>query len=185
MIMNRLGIILEEKEVPFLHSRAYKVATTSSGEVRLVTGVPGSDPEVLGKLVVSLPGPFLLLYVLHTPRGEGLPGRYQSEEMEIQEVAAFLAEYREFLMSDCRYDLWVRCIGSQSTLVWDRHDFIYGYGEIGSYVEALNRLGFSEGEVETVGTHVHHYRAENDLAAGVLLKSQNWVRTDLRPSDEQ
>ena len=183
--MNRLGGLVGDKEVAFSHSRAYKIGETSSLVSRLIVGVPESDPELLRALVEPLPGPFLILYLLHTPRGEGLPGRYQSEEMQRSEVVAFLARYRELLMSDGRYDLWVRCIGSSSTLVWDRHDLIYGYGEINAYVEALNSLGFSPGEVKSIGAHVHHYRAENDIAATELLKSQNWARTELHPEDIQ
>ncbi len=51
---------------------------------------PGSDPLVFQALAGRLTPPFLLLYVLHMPRGTGEPGRYQSPEIDAAALRAFL-----------------------------------------------------------------------------------------------
>ena len=183
--MNRLYSLKEKVEVAVCREAVYEVVCLANGTTRLVAGVQGSNPEVLEALVRTLPGPFALLYVLHTPRGEGVPGRYQSPEMDLESVAEFLKKFRGFLMSDGRYDLWVRCFGSRSTLVWDRHDLLFGYGDEQAFSRALERVGYIPGRVAQLGAHAHHYRAENDHAAAFLLSYLPWVHSALKPEDEQ
>ena len=180
--MTRLFAVIENEDVGFSHPAAFYAPT---GANRLVAGVPKSDPKVLAQLTESMPGPFSLLYVLHTPRSEGLPGRYQSPELDLVGVQRFLNEFRALLMSDGRYDLWVHCVSSGGTLVWDRHDLIYAYGDLIQYRGVLDREGYVPGELNIPSPHSHHYKAENDPEAARLLSIFPWVRTDLRKEDEQ
>ena len=49
-----------------------------TGKPRIVMYVPDGRADLIHRLSALLPEPFHVLYVLHTPRGEGEPGRYQS-----------------------------------------------------------------------------------------------------------
>jgi hypothetical protein len=57
-------------------------------------------------LAELLPPPFYVLYILHTPRGEGEAGRYQSNERSLDELSGLLSKYSSFFSSDGRHDLW-------------------------------------------------------------------------------
>ncbi|MCP1616063.1 hypothetical protein FBY21_0677 [Pseudomonas sp. SLBN-26] len=152
---------------------------------RLVVGVPGSDPDVILRLVRCLEAPLILLYVLHTPRGEAEPARYQSPELSLPEVESFIHEFGLFLSQDSRFDLWVHSPAQQATLVWDRHDLIHAYGPLAEYVAALNGLGFSEGDVQIPIPHAHHYHPEHDETARSVMAWCDWWASPLRPEDEQ
>ncbi|WP_339952136.1 hypothetical protein [uncultured Albimonas sp.] len=169
---------------PFSHPPVFAEETLSTGDLRLCATVPGGDPQVAATLVEGLEGPFQLLYVLHTPRGEGAPGRYQSEDMEGAEVQDFLRAYADLLRSDGRFDLWIRAEGSGTLLVWDRHDHLFVYGALSRAAERLRGLGFADGVSPPPVPHAHHYRAENDAQAARLLASRSWRVTPLHPGDE-
>jgi hypothetical protein len=140
---------------------------------------------VFGRLCRCLEAPLFLLYVLHTPRGEGEPGRYQSQEIDHGELDAFLARFAGLLANDGRFDLWAYSPEQDATVVWDRHNQIYGYGASDCFEAALRGLGLTSGEIPVLGEHIHHYRSEYDEDARALLDSMNWIRTPLRPQDEQ
>jgi hypothetical protein len=123
--------------------------------------------------------------VLHTSRGEGLEGRYQSPRLTQPDVDAFLTRYAGFLTGDARHDLWIRSTRSNSVIVWDRHNDVNVYDAPPSVVERLTALGFKEGDTDPLGIHTHHYRAEFDADAREILTAFAWTRTPLRPEDEQ
>ncbi len=151
---------------------------------RLRFTLPRSLPHLVHELCSFLEPPFHVLYLLHTSRGEGLQGRYQSPELGRPELDAFFARFGDFLMGDGRHDLWVRSAKSEIVMVWDRHDDVYVYGA-SPIAEHLSTLGFEEGELEPLGAHRHLYRAEFDGDARDLLTAFQWARTGLRPEDEQ
>jgi hypothetical protein len=156
-----------------------------SGQSRLKLVLPRSHRTLVRDLVTKLPAPFQLLYVLHTSRGEGPLGRYQSPEIDRTELNDFLTRFANFLAGDARHDLWLRSAAANALIVWDRHNDIYLYGDLGPFAEWLADLGLQEGEIERLGQHVHHYRAEFDADARAVLDAFGWRRSALRAEDEQ
>jgi len=167
------------------HPPVYQLDTMDNGGQRLRSGVPGGDPVVFGKLSACLEPPLFLLYVLHTPRGEGEPGRYQSTEIDHAALNAFLTRFEAYLANDARFDLWAYSPAARATVVWDRHNTIFAYGNGACFEATLRALGFTAGELPLLGEHMHHYRAEYDADARAILEAFDWHRTDLRPQDEQ
>jgi hypothetical protein len=132
-----------------------------------------------------LRSPYYLLYILHTPRGEAQPGRYQSPALSLPEVKEFLAAYGSFLSADSRYDLWAHSPDDNGTVVWDRHNQLFCYGPLDAFAAALLTLGFTSGASLVPTPHMHHYRPEfNHLAKG-LIGAFNWSYSPLMPEDEQ
>jgi hypothetical protein len=154
-------------------------------EERVTGGVPGGDAWVFETLVTCLSEPFFVLYILHTPRGEANPGRYQSPELTLNDFRAFMGKYREFLASDARFDIWAHSPHDHATVVWDRHNKFFAYGPLQHFVSQLRALGFDEGGIKPLGAHQHHYRAELDSLAMLLISEYQWSYSPLRPEDEQ
>lgn len=154
----------------------------SGGRLRLT--LPRSLPGLVHELCGHLEPPFQLLYILHTSRGEGPLGRYQSPQLSRPELDKFFARFGDLLAGDGRHDLWIRSAASGAFFVWDRYNDVYVYGTH-SVVEPLAALGFKEGQLEPLGLHQIHYRVEFDRAAQDLLSAFRWTRTGLRPEDEQ
>jgi hypothetical protein len=157
----------------------------ASGKDRLVTGSPGRDSDVFNRLVDCLTPPYLILYLLHTSRGEGEEGRYQSREFTRAELQWFLNRFSSFLAGDARHDIWVHSPSDGGTLIWDRHNLIHGYGPVDRFSSALLALRFSQGTIEVPAPHQHHYRPEFDADAARVLSEYQWTRTALHPEDEQ
>lgn len=184
-LMHKLAVHADDEWVPYSYPPIFTIETTSEQTRRLVTGVPGGDVVVLDKLIECLVAPFYLLYVLHTPRGEGNPGRYQSPLLQNSELRPFLSRYADFFKSDARFDLWVHSPNSNGTLVWDRHNLIYGYGPVECFITALHEIGFSEGMPHIPAPHQHFYRKECDGDAVNILSAFSWKYSPLLPEDEQ
>lgn len=183
--LHRLGRQVEGQWVAHSQPAVFACETLASGARCIKAGVPDSDGGIVLALAQCLEEPFFLLYVLHTPRGEAEPGRYQSPGLSFAGIQAFFEEFRPFLSGDGRFDLWLHSPGSQATIVWDRHDMLHAYGPIESYVATLDVEGFIEGELPALGQHVHHYRAELDEYARALLSRYPWRYSPLRAEDEQ
>lgn len=159
--------------------------TTESGVTRITAGVPSGEDAVFSRLVCATEPPYQLLYVLHTPRGEGEAGRYQSPALDASQLRDFLLKYRDLLRYDSRFDLWGRSAQDQATVVWDRHSILYAYGPLDLFESELRSMGYSDGDVAATFPHTHHYRAELDHLAKNLLACFDWTVTPLRPEDHQ
>lgn len=157
----------------------------TAGPDRVIAAVPSGELAVVEAVAKLLTPPLLLLYVLHTPRSEGEPGRYQSEPMSSAELQEFLTSFRRFLAADGRFDLWFHSPADAATVVWDRHNLIHAYGLTDVLVTCLRAMGFREGKVTVPVPHTHYYHAELDDLASALLRSRDWDRTPLQPADEQ
>ncbi|MBX9402272.1 hypothetical protein K4L06_13235 [Lysobacter sp. BMK333-48F3] len=168
---------------PYRHPAHFVLPQQTGGAV--VAGSPASDPALFLALVECLAPPYFLLYVLHTPRGEAQPGRYQSPPLSVEELRDWLGRYAGFLCADGRYDLWAHSPEQRATVVWDRHDRLYAYGPTDEYARRLRELGFSEGEVRIPAPHEHYYRSECDPDARDLIASLDWHHSPLQPQDEQ
>ena len=177
--MYRLGHMVDGEWIEHVHPAVFE-----SGE-RLVAGVPNSDPVIFGRVVECMEPPFYLLYVLHAPRGEAEPGRYQSPALSLPEVKDFLGRYASFFSADGRFDLWAHSPADNGTVVWDRHDQLFAYGPLDQFADALRSLGFTAGITSIPTPHEHHYRSEFDHLAKQLLTEFDWSYSPLRPEDEQ
>lgn len=182
--MNKLSHEVAGAWVLHSYPPMFAIASTGSTE-RMEVGVPGGDATVLKKLLECLSGPFFVLYVLHTPRGEGEPGRYQSPPLEAARLADFIDRHAAYLAGDARHDFWVHSPDDNATLVWDRHNMMFTYGPLDCFKAKLTALGFDEGVLPVLGTHQHHYRAEFDAIAGSILSALEWRLSPLRPEDVQ
>lgn len=178
--MHKLSHLVEDEWIEHSFTPVFTLE-----EERVTGGVPGGDTPVFETLVTCLSEPIFVLYVLHTPRGEADPGRYQSPELTMNEFRAFIRKYRGFLASDARFDIWAHSPHDHATVVWDRHNRFFAYGPLQRFVSQLRALGFDEGAVTPLGAHQHHYRAEHDALAMSLISDYPWSYSPLRAEDEQ
>lgn len=183
--MFRLGHCIDGEWRRYSHPPLFEVSATDGGRRKLFATVPGSDPLAFTTLADRLTPPFFLLYILHTPRGEGDAGRYQSSPIDRAEFQRFVREFGALLSADGRFDLWLHSPADGATIVWDRHDLIHGYGPVDAMAEALRGLGFGAGRPAIPVPHQHHYHAGCDALARALLASREWRYSPLREEDEQ
>jgi hypothetical protein len=152
---------------------------------RVTGGVPGGQASIFEALVACVSEPIFVLYILHTPRGEADPGRYQSPVLSMNDFRAFIEKYRDFLANDARFDIWAHSPDDQATVVWDRHNNFFAYGPIEQFVSQLRALGFNEGTIKPLGVHQHYYRKELDSLARAVIGEYQWSFSPLRLEDEQ
>lgn len=182
--MHKLSHRPAEGWVPHSFEAIYTVAQMGEGE-RISAGIPSGNSSAFVRLVSCLEPPYLLLYVLHTPRGEAAAGRYQSPPIQMQDLSEFIARFGAFLCADARFDIWAHSPSERATVAWDRHNQIFAYGPLERFVLELKALGFVEGEASVSFAHAHHYRQEFDEDARELLKAFNWSYSELRAEDKQ
>jgi len=182
--MHKLSHAISGSWVPYSHGAVYSVVPSGEGE-KLLAGIPSGDWRPFERLVSSLEPPYLLLYVLHTPRGEGGAGRYQSPALSPLQFQKFMQRFGSYLSSDARFDIWAHSPTEKATIVWDRHDQLFAYGPIAKYSAVLDALGFGHGDAGISFAHQHHYRPESDATAHDILRSLPWTHSPLRPEDEQ
>lgn len=182
--MHKLSRSISGSWAPYSHGAIYSVVPSGEGQ-KILAGIPAGDPTAFQHLVSSLEPPYFLLYVLHTPRGEGSAGRYQSPALSPPQFEEFMQWFGSYLSSDARFDIWAHSAAEQATVVWDRHDQLFAYGPIAKYSAALDALGFGHGDAGISFAHQHHYRPEFDAAAQEILRSLPWTFSPLRPEDEQ
>jgi hypothetical protein len=181
--MFKLGALLGDQWVEHSHPPVFKVEEGLRGKV--FATAPGGDPLTFESLAKCLTPPLMLLYVLHTPRGEARPGRYQSPPMSGDEFREFVGHFRNYLQADGRFDLWVHSEQDDATVVWDRHNLIHAYGQRECMIETLRALGFDAGEPGIDFAHQHHYRPSQDENARELLAYFPWSYSSLESADEQ
>jgi len=185
LFMFKLGYSDDGVWRQYSHPAMFCADQTANGAPKVVATAPGSDPIAFRQLAKRLSSPLPLLYVLHTPRGEGKAGRYQSGDLDHAAIPRFLDSFDKLLRTDSRFDLWVHSPADRATIVWDRHDLLHIYGMMDSATETLRALGFESGNPAINFAHEHHYHPENDQLAAQLLSSLGWHWVPLRPEDEQ
>src|SRR4051812_20738574 len=114
--MEKLSYELNGEWVDYSHQAEYETQ-----ENPIALGLSSGGIHLISNLVNVLEGPLHILYVLHTSRGEGELGRYQSPELGKEEVLSFIAEYSNYLSCDSRFDIWFYSPATKATIVWDRH----------------------------------------------------------------
>lgn len=136
------------------------------------------------RLVDSLEPPYFVLYVLHTPRGEGEAGRYQSPPLSQIQFQEFMLRFGDYLSSDGRFNIWAHSPAEQATVVWDQHNLMFAYGPIDRYCAQLNALGFTRGDARIPSPHQHHYQQGLDADAKEILNHFPWSYSPLQPGDD-
>jgi len=140
------------------------------------------------QLATVMNEPFFVLYVLVIPRnGAAERGRYQGPiPISLEELRAFLREFRKFFENDGRHHLWVGSADKSSLLVYDRHNVVYAYGPVGQFKKVIESSGLCESEVIRFPVpHTHHYNAEFDEEERRLLACWPWKVFPLQGTDEQ
>jgi hypothetical protein len=183
--MYKLALLESGNWVEHIYPAVYHLPESDQEIPSLVAGVPNGNPEVFGKLVESLKPPYFLLYILHTPRGEGSPGRYQSPLVSTQEFQEFMARFGPYFSGDARFDLWAYSPAEDATVVWDRHNQIFAYGPLDRFEEVLQGLGFNAGTPCIPVPHAHAYREEYDPQAALVLHAFEWSCSPLHEEDRQ
>ncbi len=170
-----------------IHACVYEILNTDSSTPYLFAGMAASAPEVFVSLATCLTPPYFLLYILHTPRGEGAEGRYQSPELSADALRLFVTDYAAFLTGDGRFDLWAYSPAEKATVVWDRHNYLFGYGPLERFADTLHELGYVPGAVDRIASrpHSHHYREEFDDQALAVLDRFDWTYSPLHDADLQ
>jgi hypothetical protein len=183
--MFKLGHFIDNEWREHSHPPVFDLLPTDAGAEKIITTAPGGDPLIFRSLMRGLSDPLNLLYVLHTPRGEAEPGRYQSPEITFEAAASFIARFALFLQADARFDLWVHSPDDEATIVWDRHNLIYVYGVSTLAAESLRSLGFHQGSPAIPVLHEHYYHPALDGDAKALISYFDWRFSPLQPADEQ
>ena len=180
--MFKLGQFVQGEWVEYSHAAVFERQTMNDGSLRLKVGVPAGDIEVPRQLTRCMEPPYQMLYVLHTSRGEGDMGRYQSPPIERAEFDAFLSRYQAYLRADGRFALWVHT--PQAMLVWDHHNLLYAYGPLPAFEDALRSMGFAPGRLSIPVPHQHSDRPECDADAAAVLAHFDWRHSELQPGDD-
>ena len=101
-------------------------------------------------------------------------------------MQGFLGSFARFLSEDARHDFWIRSHSDDVTIVFDRHNLIYGYGPVDAFESRLRQLGVRAGGPPSIpDPHVHHYHAERDGDERAVLRAFDWAVKPLRESDVQ
>lgn len=172
-------------QTPVRYPNVYAVEQTTGPE-RLIVGPASDHVEVLLSLAELWREDYFLLYVLLVPRlGKREPGRYQSPgPLSFEEVATFCRRFAPFLQGDGRHHLWIGSTTNAGLLIYDRHEWIWAYGDIPAYVGVLTSRGLTEGEVVLPVPHSHAYNAAFDAAEDELAGAWEWSHFPLQPGDE-
>ena len=170
--------------VPYRYGDSWDIEETT-GPQRLVIGPSGGCVDLLTRLTRVLPEPFGILYVLLVSRTGNRPGRYQCPyPCSRNEMESFLLEFSEYFETDGRHHVWVTSLPESSTLVYDQHNVIYGYGPLEKFTEILEERGLLKGTVTFPVPHRHNYNAENDDAEERLFQHWAWSGSPLLPNDD-
>lgn len=136
------------------------------------------------RLAALWKSPCWMLYVLVVPRGEAPEGRYQSPApADSAELDAFLRRFGPLLEGDGRHHFWLGAESGAGTVVYDRHDVIYAYGDLDAYETELRDLGCRPGEVRFPVPHTHRYNPEFDADARALHADRRWIHSPLHEED--
>jgi hypothetical protein len=170
---------------PFEYGNTFACETIGDTR-RLTIGVDDAQDGYVSELASDLAGPFQLLYVLHTTRTGAELGRYESPNLDVQQVFDFVRRFGPFLAQDARHDFWLRSHDDDATLVLDRHNVIFAYGPLPVFEAVLTRIGISRSNLPAVpDPHVHHYHQQWDESEREILKALTWTRKPLRKIDFQ
>ena len=174
-----------EHSVPFAFSDVWTHETVK-GVDRLRIGPSKNYVELLLTLANLWQDWCRILYVLLVPRlCKRDPGRYEAPDcLSMEEVERFCRRFKHYLEGDARHHLWISSANDAGLLVYDRHQWIYAYGDLASYLDVLKELGYVEGSTKLPSPHTHHYNAAFDAEEDELIAYWDWIKKPLQPEDE-
>ncbi len=167
--------------MPNVYERVWWQEETT-GPSRIVAAVSDDQIGTIFKLAQCAAEPFLLLWVLHTPRGGSERGRYQSPPLTLNESELLLFKYRELFEQDGRSDIWIHAQTPDVTLVLDQHDLVYAYGPTQAFVSRLS--GFRPGRTSIPFPHAHNYHAQFDGLERMFVAELEWHVSQLEREDD-
>jgi hypothetical protein len=182
--MFKLGYHKNNKLEKYNYSDVYNIEQNSSYE-RIIIGLAQGHINTVLELTSVLSEPFYMLYVLHTPRIDNEPGRYQSESLTYDEISTLLNRFKDFFENDPRHDLWIHSPATNTTIVYDRHNRIYLYGFTDKHIHIIEEMGLKKEAINIPSPHVHNYNAQHDIFESKLINEFEWKRTSLRDEDIQ
>jgi hypothetical protein len=177
----KLSALINDEWVPNVHERVWWQEETT-GPSRIVAAVSKDQIGLVLRLAACASEPFLLLWVLHTPRAGTPRGRYQSPPLVFPDAEHLLLKYRALFEQDGRSDIWIHARPPELTVVLDQHDLIYAYGPIEALVARLE--GVPHARTAIPSPHAHHYHAEFDDLERMLASELEWTVTELEPDDD-
>ena len=151
---------------------------------RVAIGSRSGEVELLLELCRSWGGSFGVLFVLLTSRRGYEPGRYESPSLDHGELGVFLERFSRFIEQDGRHHLWILSTEGEGPLVFDNHNLIYAYGQLGDLTALLESRGYSAGEVSIPDPHSHHYHSQFDEEEESMMTLWDWKRFPLAPGDD-
>jgi hypothetical protein len=168
----------------FLHPNVWARERTSGPE-RLAIAPAAQHINILRTLLDLIPEPFHVLYVLAISRGGGEPGRYQSSTPKTKaDVDMFLSTFVEFLELDARHRLWIKSVSTNDLLVYEQHNLIYVYGELGRMPVGLEAFGLKETDsIHIPVPHTHKYNERFDFDQEKVLDYWEWQQSPIQDSD--
>ena len=153
---------------------------------RLLIGCKSGEIPLILDFCKNMEGPFGVLHVLVVSRLGQEPGRYQTPDpLSYEQLEAFLYEYQDYFEQDGRANLWVASISGEGQFIYDRHNYIYAYGDVNGYIEALKPKGFQAGDIVVPVPHGHAYHAEFDPQEEAVGKAFEWIHYPLQDEDEE
>jgi hypothetical protein len=185
MKTRKIDARIESQRVPCEYGNTFEREVVGGVE-RLRVGLDDAQDGCVRALASGLIGPFQLLYVLHTTRTGADLGRYESPLLSAAQIHEFMQRFGPFLAQDARHDFWVRSHDDDATIVLDRHNLIYVYGQLTSVETVLRRIGATMSGLPLIPrAHVHYYHQQWDAAERDILAALPWTRTPLHESEIQ
>ena len=151
---------------------------------RLVIGATTGHVDLIIELADKLIPPYFILYVLVSPRGENLEGRYQSPVIETrEELETFLIHFKDYFETDGRHNVWVGTVQNKGMIIYDQHNIIYAYGPTEQWKNELLLKGFKEEPVQCPFPHSVYFNDENDKYEDEMMNYWGWRYFELNEMD--
>lgn len=168
----------------FANKKVYNMYTQSD----LPRIVVWSDEKVIHtliNLVMEMREPYFILYILNVSRCDQETARYQSMELSASDTEEFLYEFDDYLENDSRHDIWIHSPKENATIVYDKDNLIYIYGDLEKYENKLTLLGYAayDEPLYLPSPHAHCYHPEFDEKELEILRKFNWNKTPLQDHD--
>ncbi|CAI6087329.1 hypothetical protein COHCIP112018_05453 [Cohnella sp. JJ-181] len=167
----------------FANSNVYHIENSKSFSRIMIWSTNVID--TLLNLVNAMEEPYFVLYILHVSRTGQEMARYQSHEINRLEIENFFIEFGNFIENDGRHDIWVYSPHMNATVVYDKDNLIYLYGDMEYFENLLNGLQFSDHNepLYLPTSHSHFYNAEYDQQEIDILHHFEWHQSPLRDED--
>ncbi|WP_438447689.1 hypothetical protein [Gorillibacterium sp. sgz5001074] len=186
---NKLVFFSDENKVDyerferFANKNVYNVYTQDDHS-RIVVWT-NKAVHALIDLFMEMKEPYFILYILSVSRCDQETARYQSMELSTSDTEELLYEFADYLESDGRHDIWIHSPKDNATIVYDKDNLIYIYGNLEAYEKKLLVMGYTRYNEPLFlpSPHAHCYHAEYDEKEIEILKRIHWYKTPLQQHD--